>query len=182
MPKDLTFVHTDNPYNDAEDNRVEEGYTTNPGILGAGGGGGGEDDGKYDDGGVYSGLMQAAQAAYPAYAAHGLEALSAVASQDQYSYAPPPTTMDHHQQQQHVHGDEGQALANPGSPSQSAQMSALPNLEFILNPSGSGRDAHAGTEGENIDPRLHGESAEVYATTAPDQVSTNSQLLRAFNL
>ena len=84
-------------------------------------------------------VLTLSQAAYPAYATHGLEALSAVASQDQYSYAPPPAPMGQHDSASSEHSPQR-------APSTTSQ-----NLEFILNPTSDTIDQ----ENKNIDPRLH---------------------------
>ncbi|KAK5171830.1 uncharacterized protein LTR77_003466 [Saxophila tyrrhenica] len=143
VPKDLTFVHTNNPYEDEENGQymgeVDNSFHT---PAGAKANQAAANDEEYEL------ARQLAQAAYPAYATQGLEALSAVASRDQYSYAPPPAPM----------GQQDQQLS--GASPQSVQANASRNLDHILNPaSGSG----------NIDPRLHSELA-----TSPT-LATNPQ-------
>jgi hypothetical protein len=135
IPQQLTFVHTTNPYEDEENELYVEGdtsFVTNDGSR--------NDDtvAVNDDIEI---MGQLAKAAFPAY--QGLEALSTVASRDQYTYAPVPPSIG-----QHDSPSTQQDLAG-GSANNAASMSQ--NLDFILNPSaGNG----------NIDPRLHGEMTE----------------------
>lgn len=101
-------MHTNNPYLDDED--------------GPGGGYGQGDAGYMNHSSArYTGRAgdveyRLAQSAYPAYATQGLEALSAVASQDQYSYAPPPAPMSQHEsapeQQSTVSEQQGQTTSS----------------------------------------------------------------------
>ncbi|KAF2483912.1 hypothetical protein BDY17DRAFT_249552 [Neohortaea acidophila] len=138
IPKDLTFVHTSNPYDDGDDR---------PGGIA------GYDDGDTtfmtDDLASFHDTHAGAEldlhpTTYPSYATHGLEALSAVASQDQYSFAPPPSSMDTHDQtsprQSAVQG------LQPGPPATSQ------NIDYILNPS-SAKGASPAIS--NLDPQLH---------------------------
>ena len=136
VPSELKFVHTSNPYDDEEDSRYAAEGDTSFMMDGSG---------RYDDRGPGN-EYELAQAAYPAYAAHGLEALSAVASQDQYSYAPPPAPMTQHEQSPHQH-------FSTSSPQQ-GQATTTQNLDFILNPTTAGA---VPTSPSNIDPRLHSE-------------------------
>ena len=132
VPRELTFVHTNNPYED-EENTIYSAEGDTSFIMNM--------SGRYEDR-VSGNEYELAQAAYPAYATHGLEALSAVASQDQYSYAPPPAPMAHHEPTQHQHFQST-------SPQQS-HATTTANLDFILNPTAGAAS--------NIDPRLHSET------------------------
>ena len=141
VPRDLTFVHTNNPYEDEEDGPGGGGYA-----------GDGDTSFMTDPGGrneePRSGVeYELAQVAYPAYATHGLEALSAVASQDQYSYTPPPAPMGQHEQ---ISPDQQQHATSP----QQSHAPTSQNLDFILNHSAAA-DAMSPN---NIDPRLHSET------------------------
>ncbi|KAF2173342.1 hypothetical protein M409DRAFT_62867 [Zasmidium cellare ATCC 36951] len=150
IPKDLTFVHTNNPYEDEEgggtvvDNSVDnslQGYSSL------------EDVRRDSD-------LRISQASYPAYATHGLEALSAVASQDQYSYGVPQAQMGHHERTASLHSRPSQPASSP------QQNNATPsqNLDFILNPTSNLSPAES-----NIDPRLHSQTA-----TGPPPTSHHS--------
>lgn len=139
VPQELTFITTNNPYDDedvsgnlgvghVDDGMGHNGMTFDPGRDAS--------DGDF--------ARQLAQAAYPAYATHGLEALSAVASQDQYNYAPPPPApMGTH--------DGTPVLSHNASPQQSHETISQ-SLESLLN-------VHATQPAitsppPNIDPRL----------------------------
>lgn len=145
IPRDLRFVHTNNPYDDDE---PDADRTV-----------GGDVPGDSHLASSLAALAQHAESvgdtrrgyepdtphgAYGSYPTHGLEALSAVASQDQYNYAPPPATMSHSEQ----------APSHQSQPTSPQQSNSTPNqhsnLDFILNPS----SAMTPAEG-NIDPRLH---------------------------
>jgi hypothetical protein len=135
LPSQLTFVHTNNPYDDEED---DSGYVDHDGSLMPGTNDiyTSEGHGKID----YEFARELAQAAYPQM--HGLEALSAVATQDQYSYAPPPAPMTQSEHSSHQH------FSTAGH--QEAHSNTSQNLEFILNPTSAGA-----ANNSNIDPRLH---------------------------
>lgn len=135
VPQELTFVTTTNPYDD------EDGSANPPAPI--------------DDSLVHNGMSfdanrdtsdgemarQLAQAAYPMYATHGLEALSAVASQDQYNYAPPPAPMASHDA----------PLPHTGSPPQTHETISQ-TLESLLNVHGN--QPAAASPPPNIDPQL----------------------------
>ncbi|QIW97585.1 hypothetical protein AMS68_003103 [Peltaster fructicola] len=125
VPRELTFVHTSNPYED-EDGimNVDMGEST---LL--------RNDTTFDE--SKQAELSLSQALYPTYATHGLEALSAVASQDQYNYAP-AAPMSH------------QEVASHTSQADAASNAASQNLDFVLNPSGA-----LSSPNNNIDPRLH---------------------------
>ena len=137
VPQELTFITTNNPYED------EDG-TANPSSA-------------IDDNLVHNGMnfdanqaasdgdfaRQLAQAAYPAYATHGLEALSAVASQDQYNYAPPPAPMTSH--------DVASSLQHNASPQQSHEV-MVQSLDSLLNVHGN--QPALESPPPNIDPQL----------------------------
>lgn len=134
VPLDLTFVHTSNPYED--DPELEqyggfgEGDTGDTSFLPG-------TPGRHSSSRAGITDYDFSHSSYPAYAAtQGLEALSAVASRDEYSYAPPagPT----HQQDTARSPQQGQA-----GPTQ--------NLDYILNPSGGGEAIPPA----NLDPQLH---------------------------
>ncbi|KAM0717147.1 hypothetical protein Q7P37_006999 [Cladosporium fusiforme] len=155
IPQVLEFITTNNPYDD------DDGGPGNPNV------------GHVDDGMGHNGMAfdltrdtsdgdfarQLAQAAYPAYATHGLEALSAVASQDQYNYAPPPPApMATH--------DAPPSLSHSASPQQSHETISQ-SLDSLLN-------VHATqpplTSPPNIDPRLHhGDPAQQQQMSQPQQ-------------
>lgn len=149
VPRDLTFVHTSNPYEDEpeleEYERYAEGDTSLMSEVGARNSTsrGGMTD--YDFG----------QSSYPAYAAtQGLEALSAVASRDEYSYAPPAAPM---------HSQE--AATSP------QQAPPVQNLDFILNPSAGGEAVPPA----NLDPQLHSQKPGGDATASANADSDVQQ-------
>lgn len=138
VPQELTFVTTNNPYDD------EDGSANPPAAAAAA---------AVDDSLVHNGMSfganretsdgeiarQLAQAAYPMYATHGLEALSAVASQDQYNYAPAPTPMASHD------------APSSATPQQSHEAIAQ-SLDSLLNVHGN-QPAFTSPP-PNIDPQL----------------------------
>lgn len=142
VPRELKFVHTNNPYEEDEDGGYADG---NPSFMTEMAERYEEAAGKSD----YDFARQLAQAAYPAYATHGLEALSAVASQDQYSYAPPTAPMTSAEPSSH------QDFSNTNA--QQSHIPATQNLDFILNPASAG-PAMSSSNISNIDPRLHGDT------------------------
>lgn len=132
VPRDLTFIHTSNPYEDDPELEQYGGY-------------GDEDTSFMTKAGRRQSNLQDPTAdfdfgqssSYPAYAAtQGLEALSAVASRDEYSYAPPMVSPNRRE-------------TTGGSLQQQAQP--IQNLDFILNPSVA--DEHIPPT--NLDPQLH---------------------------
>ena len=147
VPRELTFVHTSNPYEDGDD--------------GPGGSGGyAEGDTSFmTDGDERYGAHRAgheyqlAQAAYPTYATQGLEALSAVASRGQYNYAPTPPTLS-----QHAHTSPPHSAISPQS-----HATARPNLDYILNPASASSVSPALT---NIDPHLHADTPSTHHSIA----------------
>ena len=140
VPSELTFLHTNNPYEDEENSGfAAEGDTSF--IT--------EDGGRYEDR-TAENEYELAQATYPAYATHGLEALSAVASQDQLRYAPPPAPMSQHDQESNQHSN----------------AATTKDLEYILNPATAGASSNP-----NIDPRLHSEQG----VSQPEQTGSAPQ-------
>lgn len=134
VPRELTFVHTSNPYEDEPEPELEQ-Y----GAFGEGDTSFMTDASRrYDGGGNGSADFDFGQpSSYPAYAAtQGLEALSAAATRDEYAQhenlSPHLSTTSSQQQ--------GQAQAPP-----------MQNLDFILNPSASGEQIPPA----NLDPQLH---------------------------
>lgn len=153
IPRDLTFVHTSNPYED-EDGEATGGSTL-PGHSSL------DDSRRESD-------LSLNHPAYPAYATHGLEALSAVASQDQYSYGAPPAQMGHHERTTSLHSRPSQAATSP----QQSHATPSQNLEFILNSTSNLSPAES-----NIDPRLHSQTPTGAAPTShhsPSHVRTQS--------
>ncbi|EME49933.1 hypothetical protein DOTSEDRAFT_68677 [Dothistroma septosporum NZE10] len=152
VPRDLTFVHTTNPYED------EEGEQLGAPLVGP--------DPRW-----LAGLAHAScddpkvQGDFgSAYATHGLEALSAVASQDQYSFALPPAPMNHHEQtasllSQHAHP------ALSVSP-QHSHATPSQNLDFILNPT-----SVMSTTESNLDPQLHLQTPDAPSVNTPHSPS-----------
>lgn len=135
IPEQLTFVHTNNPYEedevvDADADNTNHGpqlHTQNP----------------FDESQIAQyGIGTISQASYPAYATHGLEALSAVASQDQYSYA----AISHQRT-----GSQHSQTTNAMSPQHTTPSQ---NLDFILNPASN----LSPPDSNNIDPRLHSQT------------------------
>ncbi|KAK3071742.1 hypothetical protein LTR53_008104 [Teratosphaeriaceae sp. CCFEE 6253] len=156
IPQNLTFVHTNNPYDDDDgangaryaDRQGPPGadeFTARPAAVADQTTRSSEDENERDQG------WQASQApSYSVYATHGLEALSAaVASQDQqHARSPAPVYLGGQLSPQYA-----PATATPGH-----QAHATPggsSLDFILN--------HATVEltpgltpgDSNIDPQLH---------------------------
>ncbi|CAK4031599.1 hypothetical protein DOTSEDRAFT_68677 [Lecanosticta acicola] len=150
IPKDLTFVHTSNPYEDEEGEDLSL-LTAIPAAA--------DNDARREH--AYSSMSQAS---FPAYATHGLEALSAVASRDHYNYAPPPMT--HHERttstSHHSKSSTSPQHTHP-TPSQ--------NLDFILNPTSTLSPAES-----NIDPQLHSQTptAGPPSQPSPSHVRTAS--------
>ena len=145
VPRELKFVHTNNPFEDDLDGGYADGDTSFMTEMSE----------AYGDGHVrdpYEQELERAlrQEAYPQYATQGLEALSAVASQDQYSYAhvPPPAPMTQPEHSPHQHF----STAHP----QQGNSTASQNLDYILNPT-SAAAAMSHSNNSNIDPRLHSE-------------------------
>ncbi|WPG97935.1 Hypothetical protein R9X50_00071800 [Acrodontium crateriforme] len=149
IPQQLTFVHTNNPYEDLRD----EGGSSNSATAHAMAF---HDTSDGIDSVLASGLATLAENAnrfeethqgnaeysFPPYlpgqyATHGLEALSAVASQDQYNYAPPPAQM----------------INSESSPSAAQMATAQHSLEQILT--------QAASADSNIDPALHTDNSVV---------------------
>mgnify|MGYP001626694260 CR=1 FL=1 len=138
MPRDLTFVHTSNPYEDEPELEQYAGYEHETSFMNDG-------NTQYREGRNTG--YDPAQSSYPAYAAtQGLEALSAVASRDEYSYAPPAAPMSQHESASpHL----ATAASHPG------QQPPVQNLDFILNPSGGSGEA---IPPANLDPQLHSQT------------------------
>lgn len=163
VPRELKFVHTTNPYEDAEDgpggsgvyNEGDTSFMT-------------DDNERYGDirhGNEY----RLPQAAYPAYATQGLEALSAVASQGQYSYAAVPPSIDQH------------AQTSPQQPSITAQHSQATarNLDYILNPASAGSASPAVT---NLDPHLHTDTPSTHPSiSSPETLHTKLEHVRSYS-
>jgi hypothetical protein len=151
VPQELTFITTNNPYDDedgsinpssaVDDNLIHNGmnFDTNQAAS----------DGDF--------ARQLAQAAYPGYATHGLEALSAVASQDQYNYAPPPAPMTSH--------DVATSLQHVPSPQQSHEA-MVQSLDSLLNVHSN--QPTVGSPPPNIDPQL-GEMQQQMQQQQPHQ-------------
>jgi hypothetical protein len=151
VPQELTFITTNNPYDDedgsinpssaVDDNLIHNGmnFDTNQAAS----------DGDF--------ARQLAQAAYPGYATHGLEALSAVASQDQYNYAPPPAPMTPH--------DVATSLQHVPSPQQSHEA-MVQSLDSLLNVHSN--QPTVGSPPPNIDPQL-GEMQQQMQQQQPHQ-------------
>ena len=98
VPSELTFVHTNNPYED-EDHIPETPFRHHSSVAALT---------------TAAAAAAAEPASFPAYATRGLEALSAVAT-DQYTYAPqPPTVGGQHTSPQH-NGLELDFILNPSS-------------------------------------------------------------------
>ncbi|KAF2771049.1 hypothetical protein EJ03DRAFT_269323 [Teratosphaeria nubilosa] len=147
IPQHLTFVTTTNPYDDEDahphpsSHRFHPSPPTDDAALASSLAALAEDAARYEQ--VRSAPDYPFTPTVSDYATHGLEALSAVASQDQYNYAPPPAPMGH---------GEPVPLQPPSttSPSDRHATSSGPpnnNLDFLLNP-----------DNPNIDPRLHSET------------------------
>ena len=161
IPRELTFVNTTNPYEDGED-----------GPGGSGGYAEGETSFLSDAGAQFdrrgdSGVYELAQAAYPVYATHGLEALSAVASQDQYNYAPPPAPMTQQEQ-----SSPQQATMH----AQHSQGASSQNIEYILNPASVTTTSPAVS---NLDPQLHSPTSLTHPTiSSPETHHQNFEHVR----
>ncbi|KAK0921591.1 hypothetical protein LTR57_008610 [Friedmanniomyces endolithicus] len=155
VPQKLTFVYTNNPYEDEDKaDGVGQGHdqTTTPG----------DDDfaarltALANNAAMYSAEQRAPEweasqpLSYPAYATHGLEALSAaVASQDPYDYVPPSLPA--------VQSERPYSAAMMSPSLQIHPTSAQPhnNLDFILNHSSAEPTLGDG----NVDPQLHSETS-----------------------
>jgi hypothetical protein len=140
VPQDLTFVHTNNPF-------LDEAGTAGDDSLS-------HQDPSYGQYKQESDLVtQLEQAAFQPYATHGLEALSAVASQDQYNYAPPPAHMSA-QDISPVQPDSSTSL-------DLSQPTLAQTLGYVLNQQSTAQtrqtavDEAPATVTSNIDPRLN---------------------------
>lgn len=161
VPTDLTFIHTTNPYEDEEGEELSASLLDpNTQWLAV------EQPGFHHSRPV--GDFTLPQSSYPAYATHGLEALSAVASQDQYSFAPPPAPMSRHERTASLQSQQTQPIISPppshATPSQ--------GLDFILNPASNLSPAES-----NLDPQLHPQTptaASVNTPLTPSHVRTTS--------
>ncbi len=157
VPRDLTFVHTNNPYED-EDNGGQNAEGGDTSLFTMAGSEVGRAGASNED---YELARQLAQAACPTYATHGLEALSAVASRDHYSYAPPPAHMGQQDQatnQQHV-----------GTSPSSMQAPSNRNLDFILN---------SPSTNSNIDPQLHSAPADTGSGVSHEGLGQSAEHVR----
>lgn len=131
VPKDLKFVHTSNPYEDEDGDDIVSPL----------------DQTTFDDA-AQNQDFGLGPASYPAYATHGLEALSQVATQDQYNYAPQAPMGHQRSASQHSHI---QVNTSP----QLQQSTPSQGLDFILNPASNLSPVETGS---NIDPRLHSQT------------------------
>jgi hypothetical protein len=137
VPQELTFITTNNPYDD-EDGSIGPSSAIDDNLI--------HNSMNFDTNQAASDgdfARQLAQAAYPGYATHGLEALSAVASQDQYNYAPPPAPM--------TSQDMSSALQHNQSP-QPSHEAMVQSLDSLLNVHGN--QPTVGPPPPNIDPQL----------------------------
>jgi len=149
IPRDLKFVHTSNPYDeeDSQADLADSAENLSDAALASSLAALAENASRYEQRHEY----ELQQSGYSNYPTHGLEALSAVASQDQYNYAPPPAPMDQ--------SDQAPSFSSPTAiPAQHSHVTPSQhnnnnNLDFILNPS----SARTPIE-NNIDPRLHTET------------------------
>jgi len=159
VPRDLKFVHISNPYEDEGEEdagaapQVADDTTSGDERLAAGLAAFAEDAARYEEN-RHEHEYDLAQEAYPTYATHGLEALSAVASQDQHYYVPPPAPMSNSEQ----------ATSHYSPPEASPQQAqATKGLDYILNPASGMTVADS-----HIDPRLHSEIS-MHAGHMPSQ-------------
>jgi hypothetical protein len=137
IPKDLTFIHTSNPYEDEDGEVIRDAALFNQ-------------TSDFNTGRLESDFTFN-QASYPAYATHGLEALSAVASQDQYSYGPTPqASMETNQSTASLLAQAATSIASP-----EATDAPPPNLEDMLVST-----SHVPSDEANIDPQLHSPKEE----------------------
>ncbi|EGP91270.1 uncharacterized protein MYCGRDRAFT_66114 [Zymoseptoria tritici IPO323] len=145
VPKDLTFVHTSNPYED----ELEDGEDASSLTLGT-------NQANIDHAPRReSDISMLVPTSFPAYAANGLAALSAIATQEnQYSYAPPPVPVGHSR-------TIATAAQNQSTPSQ--------NLDFILNPT-----SHLSPTATAIDPRLNSPTPPASTPSQQSHVRTHS--------
>ncbi|KXT04323.1 hypothetical protein AC578_7975 [Pseudocercospora eumusae] len=148
VPKDLKFVHTSNPYEDEDGDGLALGLA-HPCF---------ENTQRHQDYGLD-------QSTYPAYATHGLEALSQVATQDQYGYAPQAAMTHHRSASQH---SQSQVGASP----QIQHTTPSQGLDFILNPTSNLSPAETGS---NIDPRLHSHTPTAPASQHQSPIHVRTQ-------
>lgn len=130
VPRELTFVHTSNPYEDEPEIEQYGGFADGDTsfMTDARGSDGREknESADYDFG----------HSSYPAYAAtQGLEALSAAASRDEYA--------------SNIHDGLSPHLSSTST--QQTHAPPMQNLDFILNPSAGGEHVPPA----NLDPQLH---------------------------
>lgn len=141
VPKELKFIYTNNPYEDSEDvidageaNRPEGQGATLEAVL------------PQQHDGANSANEQLVRVGYPEYATQGLEALSVVASQNQYNYAssPPAMTQDEQLTLQ-------RALQQASGELEVSHPASNQRLGYISNPASS---KTVDSEPSNIDPDL----------------------------
>ncbi|KAF2717600.1 hypothetical protein K431DRAFT_315613 [Polychaeton citri CBS 116435] len=179
IPGELNFVHTNNPYED-EDSHIEsfvEIPATEPPVSVSDHGPEYVPAANMGMGSLSSSIeartqTQTNQAGsmapspygnYSTYATHGLEALSAVASQDQYNYAPPPAPMGQTTDMQTSPTQQHFSANSPASPqSQHSHTGSQSNqgIDFLLNQSANAEAANTSSPTQqqntsNIDPRLN---------------------------
>ncbi|KAK0250399.1 hypothetical protein B0A54_12208 [Friedmanniomyces endolithicus] len=155
VPQKLTFVYTNNPYEDEE--RVEGGGRNDDRNVTRG-----DDDfaarltAVANNAAMYgeehrAHEWEASQSlSYPAYATQGLEALSAaVASRDPYDYIPPSLPAVQ------TEGPYSTSMMSPGLQIHPTSAQPHNNLDFILNHSSAEPTPGDG----NVDPQLHSEAS-----------------------
>ncbi|TKA82973.1 hypothetical protein B0A55_01550 [Friedmanniomyces simplex] len=157
VPRKLTFIYTNNPYEDeegvegvdqSEDRDVTSGddeFAARLAALANNAAMFGEEPRVHE--------WETSQApSHATYATHGLEALSAaVASQNPYDFAPPPAPMTQGERASSQYAD---AMMAPGQHSHPTPGQPHNNLDFILNHSSAELTPGDG----NIDPQLHSET------------------------
>ncbi|KAH9822889.1 Fungal specific transcription factor domain [Teratosphaeria destructans] len=177
IPHHLTFVTTTNPYADDDAAAAHHPHST-PDLF--------HPSPPAADAGLASSLAALAEDAaryeqvrsepdynnftptVSDYATHGLEALSAVATQDQYNYAPPPAPMSHGDQLALQSPSTTSPLESHATPSGPPNTTTNNNLDFLLNPPAATTPA----DNPNIDPRLHSEPPINNCSQPPDPTAS----------
>lgn len=173
VPQNLTFVTTTNPYEDegietamsgparaesqqpqsSHQQSVDDEFASRLAALA-------DNATRYQDAERHDGVP-----AFQSYPTSGLEALSAVASQDHYSYS--PMTQIHEQRSKSAH------MSMATSPPQQLRRATLPqpDIRAVLD---GGVNVTPGDS--NIDPRLHTESVASPATGAASTVQQQTTI------
>ena len=178
VPRELTFVHTNNPYDDDESRNAEVSSPQDERAaqararsnledaeLAIGLAALAEGANRLSESSMHASNEGLTNSAFMSYPTHGLEALSAVASRD-YNHAPPAASLNYPDQTGVMSSPNGGLSIGNATPAQHS------NLDFILNPT------LAGPSNSNIDPQLHSASPLSPAQQQVPQVRRRSSHVR----